>query len=187
MNETVSDIIPAVAVLILLIFAAQSSQLTYTVALAQTTLSNTFGMDGAISSLVLGMPANTKTIDMTTVQKFILSGDWTLKVVKGRLTNFTADFYTGPVDGGTSNHTHQLTNFRVNNATSNPIQLSPDKSVSISGILDVRTNGKKAWNDVHTTVAVSKGRTITIILDDKYDQRHFMGQQIYGIIKRLNI
>jgi hypothetical protein len=63
--------------------------------------------------------------------------------------------------------------------------LTPDKSISISGILDVGTNGKKAWNDVHTTVVISKGRTITISLDDKDTQRHFMGQQIYGIVKRI--
>ena len=48
-----------------------------------------------------------------------------------------------------------------------PIQLTPDKSVSISSILDVGTNGKKAWNEVHTTVVISKGRTITISLADK--------------------
>lgn len=51
-----------------------------------------------------------------------------------------------------------------------PIQLTPDKSVSISSILDVGTNGKKAWNEVHTTVVISKGRTITISLTDKDTQ-----------------
>jgi hypothetical protein len=153
-------------------------------ALGQTTTkpTDTFSMNGAISSLVLGMPPNTKAIDMATVQKFILSGDWSMKVDKGKLTSFAANFYTGPVNGGTSNHTHQLSNFRVNNGN---YVLTPDKSISISGILDVGTNGKKAWNDVHTTVVISKGRTITISLDDKDTQRHFMGQQIYGIVKRI--
>jgi hypothetical protein len=36
-------------------------------ALAQTTTTSTFDMDGEISSLVLGVPENTKIIDMTTV------------------------------------------------------------------------------------------------------------------------
>jgi hypothetical protein len=42
-------------------------------ALGQTTTkpTDTFSMNGAISSLVLGMPPNTKAIDMATVQKFI--------------------------------------------------------------------------------------------------------------------
>jgi hypothetical protein len=57
------------------------------------------------------------------------------------------------------------------------------KTVSISGILDVGTNGKRAWNNVHTTVLISNGRTIAISLADKETQSHFMGQQIYGIVK----
>ena len=154
---------------------------------ATTKPTNTFSMNGAISSLVLGMPPNTKTVDMSTVQKFILSGDWNMSVNKGNLTSFTANYYTGPVNGGTTNHTHQLSNFRVNSSNNVPIQLSPNKTVSISGILDVGTNGKKAWNNVHTTVLISNGRTIAISLADKDTQSHFMGQQIYGIVKRLNI
>jgi hypothetical protein len=38
-----------------------------------------------------------------------------------------------------TNHTHQLSNFRVNN--NSPIQLSPDNSLTISGILNVGTAG----------------------------------------------
>jgi hypothetical protein len=169
-----------------LVIQSLHNELTKT-ALGQTTTTksiNTFSMNGAISSLVLGMSANTKAIDMTAVQKFILSGDWSMNLDKGKLISFAANFYTGPVNGGTSNHTHQLSNFRVNNGNN---VLTPDKTISISGILDVGTNGKKAWNDVNATVVISKGRTITISLADKDTQSHFMGQQIYGIVKRINI
>jgi len=167
-----------------LVMESFNNQLIKT-ALGQTATKpiDTFSMNGAISSLVLGMPPNTKAIDMTTVQKFILSGDWSMKVDKGKLTSFATNFYTGPVNGGTSNHTHQLSNFQVNNGN---YVLTPDKTISISGILDVGTNGKNAWNDVHATVVISKGRTITIGLADKDTQRHFMGQQIYGIVKRID-
>ena len=165
---------------------AQSTTAATTTAPKSTT--NTFSMNGAISSLVLGMSPKTKTVDMTTVQKFILSGDWGMNVDKGKLTDFTANFYTGPANGGTSNHTHQISNFRVDNNNSAPIiQLSPSKSLSISGVSDVGTNGEKAWNNVHTTIVISNGRTIAISLADKDTQAHFMGQQIYGIVKRLNI
>ncbi|MGB7678672.1 MAG: hypothetical protein WBL49_07665 [Nitrososphaeraceae archaeon] len=61
------------------------------------------------------MPPNTKTVDMTMVPKFILSGDWSMNVEQGNLTNFNASFYTGPVNGA-DNHTHQLGNFRVNDS-----------------------------------------------------------------------
>jgi hypothetical protein len=157
-----------------------------TTALAQPSdgAANTFEMDGQISSLVLGMPPNTKTIDITTVPKFILSGNWKMNVDKGKLADFTADFYTGPINGA-ENHTHQLSNFRINKNTS--IQLSPDKSISLSGILDVGTNGNKVWDNVNATVDISKGRAITISLADEDTERHFMGQQIYGIVKGLKM
>ena len=164
---------------------ALSNQATSITALSQTgpstTSTATFDMDGVISSLILGVPANTKTIDMTTVQKFILSGNWSMSVDQGKLTNFNANFYTGPVNGA-NNHTHQLSNFRVNN--NSPIQLSSDNSLSISGILNVGTAGNNAWNNVNTTVLISNGRTISISLDDD-TQRHFMDQQIYGIVKEI--
>jgi hypothetical protein len=121
---------------------------------------------------------------MTTVPKFILSGDWDMNVENGNLTGFRVNFYTGPVNGA-ENHTHQLSNFRVNENT--PIQLSPDKSISLSGILDVGTNGDNAWDNVNATVDVSKGRSITISLADEDTERHFMGQQIYGIVKGLKM
>jgi hypothetical protein len=158
-----------------------------TIATPNSSAVNTFSMNGAISSLVLGMSPKTKTVDMSTVQKFILSGDWSMNVDKGKLTGFAANFYTGPANGGTSNHTHQISNFRADDNNVPIIQLSPSKSLSISGISDVGTNGKKAWNNVHTTIVISNGRTIAINLADKDTQAHFMGQQIYGIVKRLNI
>jgi hypothetical protein len=177
-----------------LVMAQLQEQIPIKTALAQSTTTpkstrvDTFDMNGAISSLVLGMSPKTKTVDMTTVQKFILSGDWNMAVDEGKLASFTANFYTGPANGGVSNHTHQISNFRVDNNNNTPIiQLSPTKSVSISGISDVGTNGKKAWNNVHTTIVISNGRTIAISLADKDTQAHFMGQQIYGIVKRLNI
>jgi len=154
---------------------AQSRTSTPTGSSTATTAIDTFEINGEISSLVLGMPSNTRTVDMTSVQKFILSGNWSIDVSQGKLSNFKVKFYTGPVNRA-DNHTHQLSNFRINSNT--PIQLKPDKSLSLSGILDVGTNGNKAWNNVNATVDISSGRTITIWLDDNDTQRHFMGQSM---------
>jgi hypothetical protein len=176
-------------VLLLLIAPTITIFMVPTTASAQTSnttiaRTDTFAMDGQIGSLVLGMPPNTKVIDMTTVPKFILSGDWNMNVDQGNLADFRADFYTGPANGA-ENHTHQLGNFRINENA--PIQLGPDKSVSLSGILDVGTNGNKAWDNVNATVDISKGRSITISLADEDTERHFMGQQIYGIVRGLTV
>jgi hypothetical protein len=62
---------------------------------------------------------------------------------------------------------------------------SADGSLQISGLSNVKTNGKVAWNDVPTTISISKGRTMSIDLADNATQRHFMGQPIYGIVKDL--
>ena len=61
---------------------------------------------------------------------------------------------------GANNHTHQLTNLRVQD--DKPVQLSNDGSVQISGLIDVKTNGEVAWKDVPTTISISKARTISI-------------------------
>jgi hypothetical protein len=60
---------------IVIVTCTASNQITNTAALAQTiaadatsTPTSTFDMNGAISSLVLGMPPNTKTVDMTTAK-----------------------------------------------------------------------------------------------------------------------
>jgi len=143
---------------------------------------NTFNADGVISSLIFGLPPSANTVNMSTVQKFILSGDWQLSTENGIITNFSSVFYTGPVNGA-NNHTHQLSNLRASSNT--PIQLSADGSTVIPGILNVGTNGKNAWNDVHTRITISNGKTITITLADNGTQRHFMNQPIYGIVKHI--
>lgn len=143
---------------------------------------DTFSTNGQISSTILGLPPSANTVNMSTVEKFILSGYWKLVTDKGKISNFTSEFYTGPASGA-NNHTHQVTNLRVQD--DRRIQLSTDGSTQISGLTDVKTNGKSAWNDVPTTISISKGRTISINIADNGTQRHFMGQPIYGIVKDL--
>jgi hypothetical protein len=147
-------------------------------------VNDTFSANGQIGSLVLGMPPSANTVNMSTVEKFILSGNWKLVTDKGKIANFTSEFYTGPINGA-NNHTHQLTNLRLQ--SDKPVQLSADGSIQISGLTDVKTNGKSAWNDVPTAISISKGRTISFNIADNETQRHFMGQPIYGIVKDLKI
>jgi hypothetical protein len=143
---------------------------------------DSFSAEGQISSLILGVPPSMHTVNVSSVEKFILSGYWKIVTDKGKIANFTSEFYTGPVNGA-NNHTHEVTNLRVEG--DRPVQLSTDGSIQISGLTDVKTNGKNAWNDVPTTISISKGRTISINIADNGTQRHFMGQPIYGIVKDL--
>jgi hypothetical protein len=143
---------------------------------------DTFSANGQISSTIFGMPPSMNTVNMSTVEKFILSGNWNLVTEKGKIANFTSEFYTGPINGA-NNHTHQLTNLRLQ--SDKLVQLSADGSTQISGLTDVKTNGKNAWNDVPTMISISKGRTISIDIADNGTQRHFMDQPIYGIVNEL--
>jgi hypothetical protein len=58
---------------------------------------DTFTADGQISSLVLGMPPSTNTVNMSSVEKFILSGYWKLATNEGKVSHFTSEFYTGHI------------------------------------------------------------------------------------------
>ena len=77
-----------------------------------------------------------------------------------------------------------MSNFRADD-DHDIFQRKRDKSTFISDIIDGGTNGKKIWDDVNTTVVVSKDRIIRINIADKDTQHHFMGQQIYGIVKKI--
>ena len=87
-SETILRFAASISLLATLVsITAASNQATNIIAFSQTSTStassDTFDMDGVISSLILGVPANTKTIDLTTVLKFILSGDWSMSVDQG--------------------------------------------------------------------------------------------------------
>jgi hypothetical protein len=144
--------------------------------------SDSFDAHGTISSLIFGMPPSASEVNLTTVQKFILSGSWNLSTEEGKLVNFSSDFYTGTVNGA-DNHTHQLRDLRV--VSEAPIVITPEGSTKILGTLNIGTNGKAAWKDVDTEIMISNGRTIRIALADEDSQRHFMGQPIYGIVENI--
>jgi len=158
-------------------------------AMAQTTTSSsdTFTMSGPIDSLVyvVNNDNNTSNTNITTLllnsDKFVLSGDWSLSINGGVLTNFGANFTKVLADGNRW-HTHELINFKTNN---NTIQLSPDESLSLSGTIDAKLNNTIPWNNTKTIINVSKGNTITINLDNEDTDNHFIGQPIYGIVKSI--
>lgn len=80
-RETTLRVAVSIALLATVVSTVASLNQTIKIAaLAQTTTTPTIDMDGEISSLILGVPENTKTIDMTTVQKFVLSGDWSMSI-----------------------------------------------------------------------------------------------------------
>lgn len=69
----------------------------------------TFSAIGQISSLVITVPDH--GFNISSAFKVILTGDWNLSVMKGKITNFAIDFLASPMDG-TRPDMHQISNFK---------------------------------------------------------------------------
>lgn len=144
---------------------------------------DTFSAIGQISSLVITVPES--NFNITNIFKVILTGEWTLSVNKGNVTNFSTNFLASPMDGSKS-HIHQITNFKLENDSKKAIvQLTPDNSLSVNGTADIKINGQTIWKSVGISISISKGSTIAIDLDDEDTNNHFGEQQVYGIVIKL--
>lgn len=144
---------------------------------------HTFSAIGQISSLVITVPES--NFNITNVFKVILTGEWTLSVNKGNVTNFSTNFLASPMDGSIS-HIHQITNFKLENGSQKTIvQLTPDNSLSVNGTADIKINGQTIWNNADISISISKGSTIAIDPDDEDTNNHFGEQQVYGIVTKL--
>lgn len=144
---------------------------------------DTFSAIGQISSLVITVPES--NFNITNIYKVILTGEWTLSVNKGNVTNFSTNFLASPMDGSKS-HIHQITNFKLENDSKKTIvQLTPDNSLSVNGTADIKINGQTIWKSAGISISISKGSTIAIDLDDEDTSNHFGEQQVYGIVTKL--
>lgn len=144
---------------------------------------DTFSAIGQISSLVITIPES--NFNITNIFKVILTGEWTLSVNKGNVTNFSTNFLASPMDGSKS-HIHQITNFKLENDSKKTIvQLTPDNSLSVNGTADIKINGQTIWKSAGISISISKGSTIAIDLDDEDTSNHFGEQQVYGIVTKL--
>jgi hypothetical protein len=78
-----------------------------------------------------------------------------------------------------------IINFKSANSTTSKVQLSSNKSASIDGIVDIKLNNTNAWNGVNANILISKGKVITINLDNNATGGHFQGQPIYGAVESI--
>jgi hypothetical protein len=109
---------------------------------------------------------------------YALSGDWSLKVERGKVEDFMAKFAMVRIDG-TERHIHEIINFKSSNDSD--IQLDPTNITFIKGTTDIRTNGIDRWRDVDTFLLINKLRILSIIPNSHKVDDHFKGQPIYGV------
>lgn len=68
-------------------------------------------------------------------------------------------------NNGTGSHTHELLNFKPTSA--DEITITPsDNNIFLKGLVDVRTNHRITWKNVHGTIDIKVAKTISISLDD---------------------
>ena len=169
---------------------AQTNQTSSTTTQATALVSpiKTFSANGDISSLIFvtqkPINATINSASLSNATKFVLSGDWNLTVSAGKVANFAAKFIK-VLNDSSKWHTHDIINFKPSNTNNTIVQLSPDKSASIPGIVDIKLNNTSAWNDVKTNILISKGKVITINLDNNATSNHFQGQPIYGVVQSI--
>ena len=129
---------------------------------------NSFKGNGKIDSVIY-----------TVGGKWAATGNWNMTVIKGKVTSFKTSMIWRNT---TSSHTHELANFT---AKSKNVQLQPDNSLSVKGNMEVGTNKVIVWHKVPTTIAIEKGKIITIALDDTKTDHHFAAQSLHGIVSSI--
>jgi hypothetical protein len=142
----------------------------------------TFSSIGQISSLVITVPES--GFNITDAFKVILTGEWNLNVRNGNVTEFAVNFLASPMDGSKP-HIHQITDFRPYDNSGEPIALTRDYSLSVTGTADIKINGVTVWEDADVSISISKGNTFIFDPDDLDTEDHFGDQQVYGIVTGL--
>jgi hypothetical protein len=110
---------------------------------------------------------------------WIATGNWSMLLRNGNVNSFNANM-TWYNNNGTGTHTHEILNFK-----SNPIDVTvkPGENILVKGLTDVGTNHRITWTNVHSTIDIKGGKTISISLNTKETKNHFAGQAIYGVVR----
>ena len=79
--------------------------------------------------------------------------------MKGKITNFVANFLASPMDG-TKPHMHQISNSK--STDKRPNELIGKKTSLINGTADIKINGQTIWKDAHISVMIANSRTFIL-------------------------
>ena|SRR5688572_15095470 len=148
---------------------------------------NTFSAKGSINSLVIKDGAQQQQQQQQQPNEqtsYVVDGKWKLEVVNGNVTDFSSKFTMVHLDG-TNRHYMILMNFKQDNATAGTIQVQPDGTTTITGILDVIEKKdflNPEFSDVNTQITINKYNTISINVDDAQTNQHFAGQPLRGVV-----
>jgi hypothetical protein len=159
------------------VLAQQNSSSIITANSISNSDSRNFIIEGTIA-------AETPSTDLINKSKtHILSGNWDLTVINGSAKSFDSRFNMVHTDG-TTRHTIYLLNFTADK-NQPQISLTPTGNRTISGKLDIASNGVPTWLDIPTTININKLNTITIDFKETKTLNHFGGDSVYGIVNNI--
>jgi hypothetical protein len=113
--------------------------------------------------------------------KWIAAGNWSMFMGNGKMISFVTNM-TWYNSDGTGTHTHEFLKFVP---VGGNVTLGSDNSLHVNGLMEVGTNQRVVWNNVHSLIDIKGGKTISISVDDKETNNHFAGQAIYGVVSSL--
>jgi hypothetical protein len=135
---------------------------------------NNFIISGPLSSFLSTPSGN-----------WVVSGNWTLGVQNGNISDFNANMQWDPTNLTKLTHSHNFANFRADPNTQT-ISIGPERIIDVKGIMDIGANNKIEWTNVPAEIKTT-GNTITIsILDDAKTGNHFNSYPIFGKIGKVS-
>jgi hypothetical protein len=141
---------------------------------ASPSTGNNFIISGPLSSFLSTPSGN-----------WVVSGNWTLEVQNGNISDFNANMQWDPTNLTKLTHSHNFANFRADPNTQT-ISLGPERIIDVKGIMDIGANNKIEWTDVPAEIKTT-GNTITVsILDDAKTGNHFNNYPIFGKIGKVS-
>jgi hypothetical protein len=139
-------------------------------AISQEPVRNGFKADGTVNSII-----------STPKVKWIATGNWSMFAGNGKIMSFITNmsWYS---NNGTASHTHEFEKFVPIGGN---VTLGSDNSVHLNGLIDVGTNHRTVWKNVHSVFDMKGGKAMFISVNDQETNNHFAGQPIYGVVTSL--
>jgi hypothetical protein len=136
----------------------------------------------SLGNTTAGNATSNATSTAALEQPYVLSGDWSLDVQGGTVSDFKANFTMVHIDG-TMRHTHEVSNFKSANGST--VQLEQNGTTIIFGTADVSKDGSPKWTGVDAVITIDKLNVASISFASEDTDDHFHGQPIYGVVDSL--
>jgi hypothetical protein len=136
-------------------------------AASQGPVADGFKADGTVNSVVF-----------TPGTRWIATGNWSMFAGNGKMISFITNM-TWYNNNGTASHTHEFVKFVPAGGN---VTLGSDNSLHLNGLMDVGTNHRVAWKNVHSVIDIRGGKALSVSVNDQETKSHFAGQPIYGVV-----